>query len=82
MAYLHRVAPAKAEAFFPVLKLDKGVAHVNFTEEGGYDVCTIQMVAKRYWSQAIETFEIAQLDSGTTRHSATLRALESGSEEQ
>jgi hypothetical protein len=52
MAYLHRTNPSAADKFFA--RVHFGVQQPN---------CTLQHLASLYWSPAIESAELAQLDS-------------------
>lgn len=51
MAYLQRTNPAAAEKFLPRLKF------------GAWPNCSLQNVASRYWSPAVESAELARLDN-------------------
>ena len=56
MAYLHRVDPSAAEAFFPRLRFAQGNPQ-----------CSIQALATRFWSPSIEKTELTQLDDPDPR---------------
>jgi len=63
LAYLHRVDSPKAEELFKRIGFSKKAPQTTSGKMDRNTICSIQPLAKLYWSPAIEAQEVATLDN-------------------